>query len=40
MKEELDKQGSELKILQLKDNILLRGLVPLEELFDQNDVAK
>lgn len=40
MKEELDKQGSELKILQLKDNILPRGLVPLDELFDHNDVAK
>jgi hypothetical protein len=25
--------------LQLKDNILPRGLVPLEELFDFNDVA-
>lgn len=26
--------------MQLKDNILPRGLVPLEELFDFNDVAK
>jgi hypothetical protein len=26
--------------LQLKDNILPRGLVPLEELSDFNDVAK
>lgn len=40
MKEKLDKQGPELKILHLKDNILPRVLVPLEELFDQNDVAK
>ena len=27
-------------ILQLKDNIFPRGLVPLEELFDFDDVAK
>ena len=26
--------------LQLKDNIFPRGLVPLEELFDFDDVAK
>jgi hypothetical protein len=26
--------------LQLKNNVLPRGLVPLEELFDFNDVAK
>lgn len=26
------------KILQLKRNFILRGLVPLEQLFDQNDV--
>lgn len=40
MKEKLDQQGPKLKILHLKENILPRGLVPLEELFDQNDVAK
>ena len=27
-------------ILQLKDNVIPRGLMPLEELFDQDDVAK
>ena len=40
LKEEFDKKVTELKILHLKDNVLPRGLVPLEELFDQNDVAK
>lgn len=29
-----------LKVMQLKDNAIPRGLVPLEELFDQNDVAQ
>jgi hypothetical protein len=29
-----------MEILQLKDNIFHRGLVPLEELFDFDDVAK
>ena len=28
------------KILQLKGNAIPRGLVPLERLFDQNDVTK
>jgi hypothetical protein len=27
-------------IVQLKNNIILKGLVPLEKLFDENDVAK
>ena len=27
-------------VLQLKDNVIPRGLIPLEELFDQDDVAK
>jgi hypothetical protein len=27
-------------ILHLKNNVLPRGLVPLEDLFDFNDVAK
>lgn len=35
-----DLEKEEFKILQLKDNNLPRGLVPLEELFDCNDVAK
>jgi hypothetical protein len=26
--------------MQLKNNSILYGLVPLEELFDRNDVAK
>lgn len=26
--------------LQLKDNIILRGIIPLEELFNQDDVAR
>jgi hypothetical protein len=30
----------ETDILHLKSNVLPRGLVPLEELFDFNDVAK
>jgi len=30
----------ELEVLQLKDNVLPRGLVPLEELLEFNDVAK
>ena len=27
-------------ILQLKDNVIPRGLIPLEEIFYQDDVAK
>jgi len=27
-------------MLQLKNNIILKGLIPLEELFDQDDVAR
>jgi hypothetical protein len=34
------KKEEDLDILQLKDNILPRGLVPLEELFDFDDVSK
>ena len=37
---EIDDNQEELEVLQLKDNVLPRGLVPLEELFDFNDVAK
>ena len=29
-----------MEVLQLKDNIIPRGLIPLEELFDQDDVAR
>lgn len=35
-----DFEATEIEILQLKDNNIARGLVPLEELFDQDDVAK
>jgi len=27
-------------IIRLKNNIILKGLVPLEKMFDKNDVAK
>lgn len=40
MKEGLEKWGTKLKVLQLKDNVIPTGLVPLEEIFDQNDIAK
>ena len=29
-----------MEVLQLKDNIIPRGLIPLKELFDQDDVAR
>ena len=29
-----------MNVLQLKDNVIPRGLIPLEDLFDQDDVAK
>lgn len=29
-----------MEILQLKDNIIPKGLIPLEEIFDQDDVAR
>jgi len=28
-----------MELLQLKDNVIPKGLIPLEELFDQDDVA-
>lgn len=37
---DLDKDQEQSKNLQLKDNVLPRGLAPLEELFDFNDVGK
>ena len=37
--ENVDKDEAELEVSQLKDNVIPRGLVPLEELFDFNDVA-
>ena len=48
--EELEKEGNGAEklrgtlggkdIIQLKNNFIPRGLIPLEKLFDQNDVAK
>jgi len=32
-------QINEMDVLQLKKNIIPKGLIPLEELFDQDDVA-
>ena len=29
-----------MEVLQLKDNVIPKGLIPLEELFDQDDVAR
>jgi len=37
---EINNNPKELEVLQLKDNVLPRGLVPLEELFYFNSVAK
>lgn len=37
---EIDPEKEEFETLQLKDNIFPRGLAPLEELFDFNDVGK
>ena len=37
---ETDDNQEEIEILQLKDKVLPRGLVPLEEIFDFNDLAK
>jgi hypothetical protein len=38
--DELNKNEEDFGILQLKNNVLPRGLVPLEDLFDFNDVSK
>ena len=35
-----DPEKEEFEVLQFKDNIIPRGLVPLEELFDFNYVAR
>ena len=40
IRENLDKQVSDSEVLVLKENVILRGLVPLEELFGQNDVVQ
>ena len=36
---EVDIEVNQMEVLQLKDNIILKGLIPLEALFDQDDVA-
>lgn len=33
-------EATQFDILQLKDNNILKSLVPLEDLFDQDDVAR
>lgn len=35
-----DVQINQMEVLQLKDNVIPKGLIPLEELFDHNDVAR
>ena len=35
-----DMEVNQMEVLQLKDNIIPKGLIPLEELFDQDDVAR
>ena len=35
-----DVQINQMDMLQLKNNIIPKGLIPLEELFDQDDVAQ
>eukprot|EP00253_Pinus_taeda_P026870 PITA_26870 len=35
-----DIQVSQMEVLQLKDNVIPKGLIPFEELFDQDDVAR
>lgn len=38
--DEQDIEVNQTDVLQLKDNVIPRGLIPLEELFDQDDVAR
>jgi len=38
--DEQDIEVNHMDVLQLKDNVIPRGLIPLEELFDQDDVAR
>jgi len=33
-------QINQMEVLQLKDNLIPKGLIPLEELFDHDDVAR
>lgn len=36
---ELEIEVDQMELLQLTDNVIPKGLIPLEELFDQDDVA-
>lgn len=36
---ELDIEVNKMEVLQLKDNFIPKGLIPLEELFDEDDVT-
>jgi len=38
--DESEIEVNQMEILQLKDNIIPKGLIPFEELFDQDDVAR
>lgn len=38
--DESEIEVNHMEILKLKDNIIRKGIIPLEELFDQNDVAR
>ena len=35
-----DVRINQMEVLQLKDNVIPKGLIPLEELFDHDDVAR
>ena len=35
-----DVKINQMEVLQLKDNVIPKGLIPLEELFDHDDVAR
>jgi len=38
---EIDKENDEeTEVINLKDNFLPKGLIPLEDLFDSNDIPK
>lgn len=38
--DEQEIEANRMDVLQLKDNVIPRGLIPLEELFDQDNVAR
>ena len=37
---EADMEVNQMEVLQLKDNVIPKGLIPLEEFFDEDDVAR